>query len=181
MYSKQIIAWVLWCSTFCWLTITHRYYRSKCCQPEGKVGFITLPLWCTQHLRRTASLHCHTGCHEKPAFRRKITSTCSSGSDRPVQHIQLCCSRNPSGQCCHHERGGRSQRGRSFFWGGRWGLNYGTGGGRGGRGGWGVWKQGSGKGVDTRGEDREKRKKKVRAEEDAVRSQGRPQGQLSEW
>lgn len=40
--------------------------------------------------------------------------------------------------------------------------------------------RGAAKGVDTKGEDRERRGKKIRAEEDAVRSQGQPQGQLSE-
>lgn len=103
-------------------------------------------------------------------------------SERPTQHIYLCCSCILNGQRCRGGRGGISRWGRRFFFlegGEQTGLNHGGGEGRGGGGG-GGWKQRSGKGVDTRGEDRERRRKS-RAEEDAVRSQGRLQGQLSEW
>lgn len=102
-------------------------------------------------------------------------------SERPTQHIYLCCSCILNGQRCRGGRGGISRWGRRFSLEGgeQTRLNHGGGEGRGGGGG-GGWKQRSGKGVDTRGEDRERRRKS-RAEEDAVRSQGRLQGQLSEW
>lgn len=115
----KLIPRVLWCSTFCWLTITHRHYVPKCCQPEGGGEFITLALWCAQHLRCTASLHYHMGRHGKPTFWRKTAYTCSLGSALSERrNIYLCCSCILNGQCCRGGRWGISRRGRSFFLGG---------------------------------------------------------------